>query len=241
MLASLTELRDYRIESTDGDVGRIDDLMFFRGEWIVRYVVAATEDPDTKPLLDVADIRRLDRGKHLLLVNLSRDDVANARTVDVEQPPDEYEDEGRELYGWPPYWMEEGREVPPMNIEPGVVEPVKNPDAEEFESPEPQRASDLPGLYSIETDTGEAGTLKDFVIDDETWAIPYLVVETSLQAARRVLIATDYVQRVDWLGKSIHVSLTIDDIAGSPAFVSEEPITPQFERSLHEYYDKYSR
>ncbi len=39
MLVSLTELRSYRIESTDGDIGRIDDLMFFRGEWTVRYVV----------------------------------------------------------------------------------------------------------------------------------------------------------------------------------------------------------
>jgi len=41
--------------------------------------------------------------------------------------------------------------------------------------------------------------------------------------------------------KSVQVSLSIDDVAGSPAFLSEEPITPEFEHSLHEYYDRYSR
>jgi len=100
--------------------------------------------------------------------------------------------------------------------------------------------------YRIETvdgDGGEAGTLKDFVVEHETWAIPYLVIETnaSAQVPRRVLVATDYVQRVDWLGKSIEVSLSTDDIIGSPALVSEEPITPEFEHSLREYYDRYSR
>jgi len=244
MLISLTELKSYRIEGTDGDIGRIDDLLFFRGEWVVRYVVAATEDRDTEPMLAVADIRRLDRRRHILFVNISRDEVSNAHTVDVEQPPDESdEDEGHELYGWPPYWLEEGREVAPMGTESGIEEPVKNPDVEEFQSPELQRAGDLPGFYSIQTDGGEAGTLKDFVVEDETWAIPYLVIDTntSVQAPRRVLVATDYVQRVDWLGKSIQVSLSIDDVAGGLAFTSEEPITPEFEHSLREYYDRYSR
>lgn len=242
MLASLTELKSYRIESTDGDVGRIDDLLFFRGEWMVRSIVVATEDHDTHPLVEVADIRRLDRRRHQLLVGVSRDDLADAPTIDAEEPPDEQdEDEGHELYGWPPYWMEEGRDVAPMGTEPNVVEPVKNPDMEEFEGPELQRASDLPGLYSIQTDGGEIGVLKDFVVEDETWSIPYLIIETPLQAARRVLVATDYVQRVDWLGKSIYLSLSTDDITGSPAFVSDEPITAEFERSLREYYDQYSR
>jgi len=244
MLISLTELKSYRIEATDGDIGRIDDLLFFRGEWVVRYLVAATEDRDTEPMLAVADIRRLDRRRHVLFINISRDEVSNARTVDVEQPPDESnKDEGHELYGWPPYWLEEGREAAPMGAESGVEEPVKNPDVEEFESPELQRASDLPGLYSIQTDGGEAGTLKDFVVEDESWAIPYLVIDTntSLQAPRRVLVATDYVQRVDWLGKSIQVSLSIEDVAGSPAFTSEELITPEFAHSLREYYDRYSK
>jgi sporulation protein YlmC with PRC-barrel domain len=244
MLICLTELKSYRIEATDGDVGRIDDLLFFRGEWVVRYLVAATEDRDTEPMLAVADIRRLDRRRHILFINISREEVSNAHTVDVEQSPDESdEDEGHELYGWPPYWLEEGREVAPMGTESGAEEPVRNPDAEEFEGPELQRASDLPGLYSIQTDGGEAGTLKDFVVEDETWAIPYLAIDTntSVQAARRVLVATDYVQRVDWLGKSIQVSLSIEDVAGSPAFTSEEPITLEFEHSLRGYYDRYSK
>jgi hypothetical protein len=242
MLASLTELRSYRIESPDGDIGRIDDLMFPRGEWGIRYIVACTDDPDTEPLVDVGETRRLDRHRHVLSIGVSRNDVANAPAVDVEPQSKELDrDGGHELYGWPPYWMEEGREVAPTGIEPNVIEPVKNPDEEEFEGPELQRASDLPGLYSIQTDGGEAGILKDFVVADETWTIPYLVIDTSETPARRVLVATDYVQRIDWLGKSIEVALSIDDIAGSPVFSSEEPITPELERTLHDYYDRYAR
>jgi hypothetical protein len=89
MLVSLTELKSYRIECTDGEIGRVDDMMFYRGEWVVRYVVAATEDLDHRPLLDVADVRRIDRHRHVLSMTMSQDDVADARTVDVEQPVDE--------------------------------------------------------------------------------------------------------------------------------------------------------
>ena len=64
MPASLTGLRSYRIESLDGDIGRIDDVMFPRGEWVIRYIVADTVDPDAEPLIDVADVRRLERTLH---------------------------------------------------------------------------------------------------------------------------------------------------------------------------------
>ncbi len=244
MLVSLTELRSYRVECTDGDIGRIDDLIFFRGEWVVRYVVADAEEMGTRPFLDVADIDRVDLRRHVLRVNLSQDDVANARTEDIEPPPpdkpEEDGDEDQEICGWPPFWRDEERKTPAMGPGADEEEPGKNPDVEEFEGPQPQLANDLAGSYSIQTDGGETGTLRDFIIEGQTWKIPYLVVDMSLPA-RRVLLATDYVQRVDWLAGRMHVSLSMDDIAASPVFHSDEPITPEFERRLYEYYDAYSR
>jgi hypothetical protein len=46
---------------------------------------------------------------------------------------------------------------------------------------------------------GEIGHIEDFVVDDETWIIRYLVVDTkNWWPGKRVLIATDWIDRISW-------------------------------------------
>ncbi len=49
MLASLTELRSYRVRGTDADLGKINDLGFRQNDWVVRYVVVGMEERREKP------------------------------------------------------------------------------------------------------------------------------------------------------------------------------------------------
>ncbi len=66
MLVSLTELKTYRVEGTDGDIGRIDDLVVPQNEWIARYIVVTMEDLDRSALLLTASLGQLNRRKHTL-------------------------------------------------------------------------------------------------------------------------------------------------------------------------------
>jgi hypothetical protein len=75
--------------------------------------------------------------------------------------------------------------------------------------------SKIRGLHLHATD-GEIGHVDDFLFDEATWSIRYLVVDTSNWiGGRSVLVSPSVVTRIDWPDARIHVSLTRDAIKSS--------------------------
>jgi hypothetical protein len=73
------------------------------------------------------------------------------------------------------------------------------------------------GLHLHAVD-GEIGHVDDFLFDEATWTIRYLVVDTSNWiGGRSVLVAPSVVTSVDWASGSIQVSLSLDAIERSPS------------------------
>ena len=53
--------------------------------------------------------------------------------------------------------------------------------------------------YDIQGTDEAIGHVEDFIVDDETWAIRYLVVNTNNWLfGRKVLVAPHWAYRVDW-------------------------------------------
>ena len=250
MLASLTELRGYQVQGADGEVGRIADLCFREDEWIVRYLVVDMEDLDRQALLLSAYLGSLDRARHTLAADIRREQVANTPPFDrAEALTRRDEEELHNLYGWPVYWWEQEQEITPIGglwDEPAPAgandySPVRdNPDAPEAAGPELLFAGDLMAVYGIQPEGGEIGTLRDVIVEDESWTIPYLVVNLE-SSGRRVLLACDYVQMIDVGARQIHVSVPRDAVLHGPVISADEPVTPELVQSLREYYDQYSR
>jgi len=242
MLASLTELRSYRVEGTDGEIGRISDLGFRADEWTVRYVVVDLEDLERQALLLSAYLGRLDRARHTLRADIRRDQVANTPPLDRAEPLTRRdEEELHNLYGWPVYWWEQAHEITPIGgLWDEPTEESENPDEPEDAGPQLLFAGDLIEVYGIQPEGGEVGLLQDVIVEDESWTIPYLVVNEQA-SGRRVLLASDSVQVIDGGARQIHVSVPRDAIVHSPVIPSEEPITADLRQRLREYYDQYSR
>lgn len=242
MLASLTELKSYYVKGTDGQIGRLDDLCFRDEEWIVRYVVVDMEDLAREALLLSAYLGRLDRRTHTLTADVRRALVESTPPFDRAEPLTRHEEqELHNLYGWPVYWWEQEEEITPIGglwDEPEVE--TEDPDAPEEQGPQLQFIGDLIDVYGVQAEADEIGLLQDVIVDDETWALPYLVV-AGPSAGRRVLLASDYVQMVDLAARRIHVGLSADAVAHSPVLTAEEPLTPALLQSLKQYYDQYSR
>lgn len=73
------------------------------------------------------------------------------------------------------------------------------------------------GLHLHAAD-GEIGHVDDFLFDEATWTIRYLVVDTSNWiGGRSVLVSPSVVTRVDWPGGTIAVALTREAIRNSPS------------------------
>jgi hypothetical protein len=75
--------------------------------------------------------------------------------------------------------------------------------------------------HHIEATDGEIGHLEDLLIDDHTWAIRYLVVNTSnWWSGRRVLVAPHWVRDVSWSEAKVSVDLTRRTVTDLPLYES---------------------
>ena len=78
------------------------------------------------------------------------------------------------------------------------------------------RLSRIRGFHVGATD-GPLGHIDDFIVDEASWAIRYLVVDTSnWMGGKWVAISPQSVTRVEWSEQRIYLGLTQDEIRSSP-------------------------
>jgi hypothetical protein len=91
--------------------------------------------------------------------------------------------------------------------------------------------------YRIEAIDGELGKVSDFIVDDTTWAIRYLVVETSgWWAGEKVLLAPEWVARIGWEEAKVFVDLSRDLIKQSPKYDESALLSREYEDKLFDHY-----
>jgi hypothetical protein len=91
--------------------------------------------------------------------------------------------------------------------------------------------------YAIEASDGEIGTVSDFLFDDTTWRVRWLVVgTTSWLTGRKVLVYPSAIGKVDYEQRIVSVSLTKAQVKDSPAILLDQPISRQMQTGLLDYY-----
>lgn len=87
--------------------------------------------------------------------------------------------------------------------------------------------------YHLDAIDGVQGTVQDFLFDDETWVVHYLVAETaSALGKRQVLILPFVLGQPDWERKRLPVQLTCELIRTSPPLEADMPISRQRQTGL---------
>lgn len=87
--------------------------------------------------------------------------------------------------------------------------------------------------YHIAAKDGGVGRVEDFLFDDESWTVHYLVVQTESPFGKRnVLILPFALGQVDWEKRQLPVLLTCEQIRTSPPLESDMPIALQQESGL---------
>jgi uncharacterized protein YrrD len=96
----------------------------------------------------------------------------------------------------------------------------------------------LTGSSVIATD-GEIGTVRNFLFDDISWTIHYLVVDVGTWFKRRdVVLPIAAVDPPDWTQKTFHVHLTKEQVGNSPDVDTEKPVSRQQAIAMEEYWGK---
>jgi len=90
-----------------------------------------------------------------------------------------------------------------------------------------QREDDDPHLrsckevagYHIEAMDGEVGHVQGMLVDEESWAIRYLIVNTSnWWLGHQVLVAPEWIADVSWTDQKVMIDLTRQAIQDAPAY-----------------------
>ena len=98
-----------------------------------------------------------------------------------------------------------------------------------------RKMKDLKG-FSIGARDGDIGEANDFIFDDKSWTVRYLVADTKRWLpGRKVLISPIVVDQADWEGKRLPVLLTQEQVKNSPDISMNEELSAQDEvRFYHE-------
>jgi sporulation protein YlmC with PRC-barrel domain len=95
---------------------------------------------------------------------------------------------------------------------------------------------DLDG-YKVTATDGDLGTVNDFLVEDTSWVVRYLVAKTgALMVGRRVLITPTAFHAVDYSGNRFKLSLSMMKIKNSPSVNTDLPVSRQNERDYYSYY-----
>jgi hypothetical protein len=93
--------------------------------------------------------------------------------------------------------------------------------------------------HEIQATDGLIGHVTGFVVDEDTWAIRYLIVETShWWSGHKVLIVPDWISSVNWFESTVTVALSRAAVKESPHFESTAELDREQEVGLYKHYDR---
>ena len=253
MLRNIEFLQGSTVKASDGDVGTVTQLYFDDEAWAVRYLVVDTGNwlRDRQVLISPYAVLHADPGSTEVRVRLTQQQVRDSPNIDAHKPVSrQHEIDYLRYYGYPTYWG--GPNVWGMGAYPAFdgldataalplgAYPSIEPDPDEPPADTHLRSTEGMKGYHIETLDGSIGHVSGFVFDDESWVIRYLTVDTRnwWPGGKEVLLATGWIELIDWFGSTVSTTLTRDAIKQSPAYDDTIPVTRDYETALHEFYGR---
>jgi hypothetical protein len=93
--------------------------------------------------------------------------------------------------------------------------------------------------YHVHAADGDAGHITDFILDDETWAIRYLVVETGTWLnGKKVLVSPLWIKSVSWEESKVFTTLMREEIRTSPEYTEDALLDQSYHDNLHLHYGR---
>jgi hypothetical protein len=251
MLVVGATLKGYAIEATDGPIGTVKSFLFDDTNWKVRWLVVKTGSwlSGREVLVHPSAIGTPDHDQRQLPVKLTRakvkasPDIAEDLPVTRQMQSDIYD-----YYGWDPYWgpnyygvgsfgLGAGSTFMPGQDHPRDSAVMEAEDMGRFAGDQHLRDMNAVTGYHVHATDGGIGHVENFLLDDATWAIAYLIVDTSnWWIGAHVLISPFAVKNIDWTDKQVHLNATRAQVKTSPKWDKETPVPSDYTAKLHTHY-----
>jgi uncharacterized protein YrrD len=221
MQQSLGSMIGFAIRATDGDLGKVHEFYFDDATWTIRYMVAETGNwlSNRKVLISLFALGKPDWESRTFPVNLTCDQVRNSPDIDTQRPVyRQHEAKLHEYYQWPQYWGSGYGGTLGITPYPLFENPLsQEPSASDRQDDPHLRSTRQVTGYHIHATNGEIGHVEDFIVDDESWALCHLVVETgNWLVGKKVIIPPSWIKSVNWADASVYVDRMRESVKNSP-------------------------
>lgn len=256
MLRSMSDLEGYAIRATDGTIGHVKDFYFDDERWVVRYLVVDTGSwlSSRKVLISPIAIGHPNWLERILPVSITKEQVRDSPDIDTEKPVSrQHEILYLGYYGYPYYWEGAGLwgEVQyPNMMMPGYAGFISTPHAVQSEAQKASAEAEAarhqdedPHLrsckalmsYHVQATDGGIGHVQSLLVEEETWAIRYLVVNTSnWWLGHQVLVAPRRIHGLRWYDAMVCVDLTRQAVKDAPPIDSAAQLDRTREIGIYE-------
>ena len=241
MLSKAKTLNGYKLNSRDGEIGKVKEFYFDDRFWTIRYLVADTGDWLTgrKVLISPYALGFVNNEEQNITVDLTKKQIEDSPSLNSDKPVSrQFEETYFGYYEWPIYWN---------GSHTWGYHPYIERDREKWKTSNPggkawdshlRSTHDVSG-YDIQATDGRIGHVEDFFVDDDTWAIRYLVIDTrNWWPGNKVLISPKWIERIIWRESKVSVNLSRATIKQSPEYPQESLLTRDYETQLHRHYGR---
>ncbi len=241
MLDKANGLKGYKMHGRDGEIGSVKEFFFDDHHWTVRYLVAETGGwlMGRQVLISPHALGTVDKKARRIEIALTKKQIEESPILSSDKPVSrQYEESYYRYFGWPMYWAGPYMwgAYPYISYEPELWKNEKH--EENSWDPNLRSTRDVNG-HHIQAEDGEIGHVVDFIIDDATWAIRYLVVDTrNWWPGKKVLISPQWIKKVSWSEGKVFVNLSRQAVRQSPEYTDESILTREYEDGLHGHYGR---
>jgi uncharacterized protein YrrD len=193
MLRSLNTVVGSAIVATDGDIGKVFNFLVEDISWRIAYLVVETGGwlRKKRVLLSPDALRDAAWDRKVLSVNLTVEQVQDSPDVDTDQPVSKQQEMAlSKYYGW-------------SSLVKVPAEPL-----EDLMTGDPHLRScrELVG-YRVSCEGEPLGEVEEFLFDDKTWTIRFLMTRTGIDEGKHaLLVPTDGAHDISWTYKSVNIS-----------------------------------
>ncbi|MDP2644259.1 MAG: PRC-barrel domain-containing protein [Desulfobacterales bacterium] len=241
MLNKAKTLKGYKLDSLDGEIGTVKEFYFDDQHWAIRYLVADTGNwlMDRQVLISPYALYAVIKEEQHIAIGLTKKQIEESPSLNSDKPVSrQFEKAYHGFYGWPLYWGGPFMWGAFPYILRDLEKTKESTQGEKAWDSHLRSTHDVSG-HDIQAADGEIGHVEDFIIDDETWAIRYLIIDTrNWWPGKKVLVSPRWIERVSWSESKVFFNLPRETIRKSPEYSEESLLTRDYETRLHRHYNR---
>jgi uncharacterized protein YrrD len=234
------------IQATDGEIGKVKEFYFDDITWTIRYLIVETGSWlfGKKILLSPKALLTPDWEKHTFAANLTMAQIKDSPEIDTDKPISRQHE--MDLYGyypWGNYYWGIGMGIGSMDMSYAAsINQAAQKEADKSVADNSDEDTHLRSThevigYNIKAADGEIGDVENFIMNDKTWTIDFMEVDTgNWFPGKKVLVSPQWIKEINWETSLVIVNASEDQVKNSPEYVPSQELRDSYEADLHKYY-----